>query len=59
MFVRVSVLEKVPCFEITAFFHSLYMLVEKVVISKQESSSTTLSRSYIVFTLAALSTLCS
>ena len=48
---RLRVAEKLSCFEITAFFMHC---VKEAVISKQESFSTTLSRSYIFFTLGVI-----
>ena len=51
-----NIYEKLSCFEITAFFHAIRRWGKKSVISKQESFSSSLNRSYIVFTLVAYST---
>ena len=46
--------EKLPCFEMAAFFRHCVGEGKKTASSKQESFSNTLSRSYIVFTLNVL-----
>ena len=49
--IQEQLVEKLSCFEIYRLFHTLCKWGKKVVISKRESFTATLSRSYIVITL--------
>ena len=51
---RVDNIQELACFEMITFLLSLCKCGKKAVISKQESFSTNLSRSCIVFTLVTL-----
>ena len=55
---RLRVVEKLSCFEITAFFLLCVGEGKKAAISKQEKFSTTLSRSYNAFTLILAMNFC-